>query len=617
MLPVMATVVFKPGVTVMELAERPKTKALWAELRGKPGSAPPEQWRALHDAALELLTENHAVAREQVAMHCEVQLMFEEAAKLRCTMHEIYKVTRAESGTQLFADLDLQLPEGAISDLCIAAHLGMPATVARLIRKCGGEFENNLEHSSTQYGETAVYCASEKGHLACLLHLLEAGARPDAPRNHGDGTPLYIAAQEGHLDVVLALLRARADPNLPGKRASAATPLHAASNVGHRDVVHALLASGANPNVAKSDDGVSPLFFAAQRGHLEVVQSLLASNADAAQPAADGRTTPIVVANHRGHVAIVEALILSIVENEERQMQGVLLSSASSSGSDGRVGGGRGAPADGALVAAKDDHLHPLASGSSGCSGGGGGRSGLEGNTVGRVLATAQYKQQLGVAAAAPSNPKSTNRNVGSSSNSSSAARRRRPNGTGSGTSARGGVTRPLRKVGTSGRAKQSPLATTASSFVLKGSTSSSGGSGGPGSSRGKGKGKTTKYQKEPAVRRKWTKKLPAVAGSTAGSANAGARSNSTGSGGADGVGARGGSRSPEIKRSARPPVLPPTAAAAAAVRSFPASRAPPPLAGAAVEKAPSPVPISPINPTSPPPTQHAAPLPSPKNPPK
>ena len=573
MLPVMTTVVFKPGVTVAELAARPETKVLWQALRGKPGAVPPEQWRADHDAAYALLTRHKDVADEQVAMHCEVQLMFEDAAKLRSTMHDIYKVTRAESGMQLYADLDLQMPEGAVSDLCVAAHLGMPTTVAKLVCQ-GGKFHDNLEFSSTKNGETAVYCASEKGHLACLLPLLEAGANPNAPREHGDGTPLYIAAQEGHLDAVQALLQARADPNRPGKAASAATPLHAACNVGHRDVVHVLLVNGANPNVAKSDDGVSPLFFAAQHGHLEVVQSLLASNADATQPAADGRTTPMMVANHRGHMAVCEALILSEMAKEDRQVSARPKLGSASAGSDS---------------SASDvcDSDAPSQVGLPGASTG----SERKGTTVGRMVAAAQFKQHLP--------PNSSENESGSGSKS---AQLQHSKAAASSTSLRTAA-RPLRKVGTSAKIRAAAVGS---------------GSGSSKSCRSRSK----QQQKEPlVVRRKWTKKLPSVAGSSSSSSSSSVGGGRGGGGGGRGGGAitadnhgsngkgtkrksgkrkkASGARANSISSSTnlvlppKTPVLPPTSTNAAARSLSPSSTALSPVPATLTSGTPSP-PISP-----------------------
>jgi hypothetical protein len=57
MLPVMATVLFTPGLTVGELAERAETQELWAACRSSPGSMPPEEWRINHDKAVDMLTK--------------------------------------------------------------------------------------------------------------------------------------------------------------------------------------------------------------------------------------------------------------------------------------------------------------------------------------------------------------------------------------------------------------------------------------------------------------------------------------------------------------------------------------------------------------------------------
>ena len=87
LLPVMVTVLFEPGHTTRELAALPATTAAWAALRGEPGAARPgtvseEQWRARHDAAVEVLLGRAECAGAAAAMHCEVQLSLAIAATL-------------------------------------------------------------------------------------------------------------------------------------------------------------------------------------------------------------------------------------------------------------------------------------------------------------------------------------------------------------------------------------------------------------------------------------------------------------------------------------------------------------------------------------------------------
>lgn len=107
MLPVMVTVVFAPAeLTVGKMLADPAVRADWAKVRANRPSnnVSSEQWELDHDTAVALL-ETKCDPDEQVSMHCEVQVVTAEIADVRNKMHEVYKVVRANDGSQLHSDV--------------------------------------------------------------------------------------------------------------------------------------------------------------------------------------------------------------------------------------------------------------------------------------------------------------------------------------------------------------------------------------------------------------------------------------------------------------------------------------------------------------------------------
>jgi ankyrin repeat protein len=158
-------------------------------------------------------------------------------------------------------------------------------------------------------GRTALFAASQRGHIEIARALLAAGADVNIADLTAN-TPYYVAALGRHADLTGVLLDAGADR--VGTRAYGGTPLIAiaergwvdvareilkrpdipvdhVNNLGwtalieaiilgsggrdHQEIVRLLLAYGANPNIA---DGLgrSPLTLARERGYREIVRML-------------------------------------------------------------------------------------------------------------------------------------------------------------------------------------------------------------------------------------------------------------------------------------------------------------------------------------------------------
>ena len=111
-------------------------------------------------------------------------------------------------------------------------------------------------------------------------------------KDSGGATALFIASQNGHLATVRFLLDHRAQVDLALH--TNATPLYVSCQNGHLQVAEILLAFGAVPN-SQTDDEATPLFIAAQMGHFGIVKKLLEFNGDI-KLANRTKATPLFIA---------------------------------------------------------------------------------------------------------------------------------------------------------------------------------------------------------------------------------------------------------------------------------------------------------------------------------
>jgi ankyrin repeat protein len=106
-------------------------------------------------------------------------------------------------------------------------------------------------------GCTALYWASEKGHVDAVRALLAAGANVDAADS--GITPLWVASSCNNTDAMRVLLAAGA--NVESGRLFRMRPLHVASKHGHVAATTLLLDAGADVN-ALNNYGCTPLAMA-------------------------------------------------------------------------------------------------------------------------------------------------------------------------------------------------------------------------------------------------------------------------------------------------------------------------------------------------------------------
>ncbi|KAI2492671.1 serine/threonine kinase [Fragilaria crotonensis] len=169
----------------------------------------------------------------------------------------------------------------------------------------------NVNAQRTDIGVTALYVASEFGHVEVVRALLQNNKVDVNLRRTDDGTTaLYVASQNGQLEVVRELLRNnKVDVNL--QHTCGSTALYMASQNGHVEVVRELLQNNkVDVNLQRTDDGgTTALYIASEFGHLEVVRALLQNNKVDVNLQKTGGYTALYIASEKGHVEIVRALL--------------------------------------------------------------------------------------------------------------------------------------------------------------------------------------------------------------------------------------------------------------------------------------------------------------------
>ena len=131
-----------------------------------------------------------------------------------------------------------------------------------------------------------LHDAARRNDAAAIAELLDAGINPNM-KDSQRYTALYIATDLGHIEAIVALLKGGANPNAVSGRYFY-SPLHAAARRGHVKAIVALLDAGADPNAAHR--GYFPLHAAAGHGHVEAILTLLDAGADPNENR--GRLTP-------------------------------------------------------------------------------------------------------------------------------------------------------------------------------------------------------------------------------------------------------------------------------------------------------------------------------------
>ncbi|XP_015608564.1 histone-lysine N-methyltransferase EHMT2 isoform X2 [Cephus cinctus] len=139
----------------------------------------------------------------------------------------------------------------------------------------------NANHSFRDYAlRTSLHIAADKGHLACVHVLVQAGAQVDV-MDRNQLTPLMLAASKGKTEVVRYLVRIGADVTLKGE--DGMTALHMAAKSGHLDVCQIILSECKVPRTlvdSVDDGGWTSLIWACEFCHTDVARFLLEKKCD-------------------------------------------------------------------------------------------------------------------------------------------------------------------------------------------------------------------------------------------------------------------------------------------------------------------------------------------------
>ena len=352
---VMLTVVFDTGLTFGELCKEPDVIQAWdAHAKWCPDGSQPQQRWAKHARQARDILEGQAIATHPVKWLCELQIILDDFKRVRNTMHEPYKVIRAETSGALLDDvLRTRRPEDVdrsadepAHDMYSAVSHGQADTAAQLLGASFGQSKEALLSGTATISmqallgenESPIGFASERGHTDIVGLLLREGADPnhgcplhfaadkryldiiellltvgkaDVDKVHNSNTALFKAVSNAFLDVVLILIKHGASVNT--LNASGFTPLHWAGQAGYTDVAEVLLEHGAdvNANMGKftgTGTQLTPLSLAAISGNEAAAKLFLKHGADVDAMSTEG-STPMSIAAASGQIGVMQVLL--------------------------------------------------------------------------------------------------------------------------------------------------------------------------------------------------------------------------------------------------------------------------------------------------------------------
>lgn len=238
---------------------------------------------------------------------------YEESANLIQEAIRTYRMATQNMGTNVHVAQDDEYGKSLriINDLAISGYESREVLhwaadhgdeiVAELLLGAGQDTE-----ALDNEGRTALFCASEHGHVAMVKLLLSRAAYIEAKPLYSSGqTPLLRAANMGHEAVVKMLLDNGADINARDDRSRTAL-LHASAG-GHITMVGFLLERGADIE-ANDKMKQTALLCASSRGDNDMVKLLLDKGANI-EAEGEYNHTALTSASMKGHEVVVKLLL--------------------------------------------------------------------------------------------------------------------------------------------------------------------------------------------------------------------------------------------------------------------------------------------------------------------
>lgn len=202
--------------------------------------------------------------------------------------------------------------EGA-TPVYVAAEYGQcPEIMQELLRVPAGR--QTLGVSAPRTGSFPLYVAAQRGRLACVKTLLDAGAPIDQRAMGTGASSLFVASLLGHMPIVKMLVDRGADVNATTAEPDRATALHAAAQSGRVGVAKVLLQAGASVHATSGTDRQTALHMVLggrQRGAVaeQLAALLVQHGADVHAPVVSTGATPLMMACRSGLGRVAAALV--------------------------------------------------------------------------------------------------------------------------------------------------------------------------------------------------------------------------------------------------------------------------------------------------------------------
>ncbi len=180
------------------------------------------------------------------------------------------------------------------AELMAAAQKGELAKIEELM-DAGAD-----PHACSKYSESPFGRAARAGHTEAAHLMLDKGGVTQNPEKQNCPTPLMMAAMTDCTNLIARLLEAGADVN--EKRIGGRTPLILAAQNGHNEAVRMLLDNGADMNVTVGLDNMTVVQWAIFTGKKDTVELLLDRGADPGP-------TPLMGPACQGNLEMMEVLV--------------------------------------------------------------------------------------------------------------------------------------------------------------------------------------------------------------------------------------------------------------------------------------------------------------------